>query len=74
MELSTSVHKHPNPQTKERTSSMFKLPDLSSPPPAIPPGTEPRFTQGRIWIRTIPRRKYWKRLVEKENLRSFYTE
>jgi len=38
MELSISVYKHPNPQTKERTSSMFKLPDLSSPPPSIPPG------------------------------------
>ena len=38
MELSISVHKLPYPQPRERTSSMFKLPDLSSPPPAIPPG------------------------------------
>ena len=36
--LSIPVHKHPYPQPRERKSSMFKLPDLSSPPPAIPPG------------------------------------
>ena len=38
MEQSIPVHKHTYPQPKERTSSMFKLPDLRSPPPAIPPG------------------------------------
>ena len=38
MELSIPVHKDPYPQPRERTSSMFKLPDLSNPPPAIPPG------------------------------------
>ena len=30
--------------------------------------TEPRFTQERIWIRTVPLRIYLKRLVENENL------
>ena len=40
MELSIPVHKEkfPYTQPREKTNTMFKLPDLSSPPTAIPPG------------------------------------
>ena len=70
MELSIPVHKEkfPYTQPREKTNTMFKLPDLSSPPPALQ-DTEPRCTQEKIWI-TFPLRNYLKRLVENENLQS----
>ena len=72
MELSIPVNKekHPYPQPREKTSSMFKLPDLSSPHRRFLRVTEPRCTQERTWIRTVPLRIYLKRLVENENLQS----